>query len=264
MHRLVKLNWILMLLALFFSIRLSIAADVIGPDDVLRISVYGYEDLKTETRVAGDGRITFPLIGEIQAAGKSSIELEEAIAIRLIEGGFIHNAQVSVAVSERVSQHVSVLGYVNNPGRYALDSDSSVIDLIAMAGGVNDAGDSKILVTRSLNGNFAKYEFNLADFADKPETVLALKMQKGDVVFVPKAPVFYIYGEVQRPGGYRLETDLNIAKALSIGGGLTPRGSENGLQIKRKNEQGNLEEIDVGLATTVLKDDVIYVKERWF
>ena len=86
---------------MLLPIQQSIAAYNIGPDDVLRISVYGYDDLKTETRVSADGRITFPLIGEVHASGKSSMELEEAIAVRLIKGGFIHDAQVSVTVLDQ-------------------------------------------------------------------------------------------------------------------------------------------------------------------
>jgi len=83
-------------------------------------------------------------------------------------------------------------------------------------------------------------------------------------VYVPKAPLFYIYGEVQRPGGYRIEPDISVVKALPIGGGLTLRGTENGIVVKRKNGRGDLQEVDVELGDAVLKDDVIYVGERWF
>lgn len=245
--------------------RIVVAADVLGPDDVLRISVYGHEDLRTETRVSADGRITFPLIGEIAVSGKSPIELEEAIAASLIDGGFIHEAQVSVVVVEHVSRNVSVLGYVNRPGRYPLDSTSSLVDLIAMAGGtVNGASDSKIWVTRTEDDKIEKFQLDLKDFLEKPETTSAFKMHQGDVVYVPKSPMFYIYGEIQRPGGYPLEPDLTVVKALTLGGGLTLRGTERSLHIKRKNEYGVLQEIDVDLVTPVLKDDVIYVSERWF
>ena len=242
-----------------------IAADVLGPDDVLRISVYGHDDLKTETRVAADGRITFPLIGELLANGKSPIEFEEEIAANLIDKGFIHEAQVSVVVVNHVSRNVSVLGYVYKPGRYPLESTTSLVDLIAMAGGtINGSSDSKIWVTRTDGDKIEKYQIDLKDFLEKPETTAAFKMNQGDVVYVPKAPMFYIYGEIQRPGGYPLEPDLTVVKALTLGGGLTLRGSERSLHIKRKTEHGDLQELDVELATPVLKDDVIYVSERWF
>ena len=261
-----KLRWLdksyRLLVALFLlcPMQQSIAAYNIGPDDVLRISVYGYDDLKTETRVSANGRITFPLIGEVTAGGKSNKELEEAIAVRLINGGFIHDAQVSVTVLERVSQLVSVLGNVNKPGRYPLDSDSSIVDLIAMAGGINDTGENRAVVTRTVNGKPQKLKLNLQAYLEAPESIEPFKMQQGDVVFVPKAPLFYIYGEVQHPGGYRIDPDISVLKALSIGGGLTPRGTENGIVIRRKDKNHVLQEIEVA----VLKDDVIYVGERWF
>jgi len=265
-----RLQWIdicyplLLALMLLLPFKQSTAAYNIGPDDVLRISVYGYEDLKTEARVSADGRITFPLIGEVAVSGKSSRELEEAVAARLIDGGFIQDAQVSVTVLEHVSQQVSVLGYVNKPGRYPLDSDSSIVDLIAMAGGIHDMGDSMAVVTRTVDGKPQKKELNLRNYLEVAKSIAPFKMQQGDVVYVPKAPMFYIYGEVQRPGGYRIEPDISVVKALSIGGGLTLRGTENGIVIKRKNGSGALQEIDAELSDPVLKDDVIYVDERWF
>ena len=265
MQRLSKFCWIFLLFNFLFLIRNVVAADVLGPDDVLRISVYGHEDLKTETRVSADGRLSFPLIGEMVVSGKSPIELEETIATRLIDGGFIHDAQVSVVVVEHVSLNVSVLGYVNRPGRYPLDSTTTLVDLIAMAGGtINGSSDSKIWVTRTEDDRVQKYQLDLKDFLEKPETAVAFKMHQSDVVYVPKAPMFYIYGEIQRPGGYPIESDLTVVKALTLGGGLTLRGTESNLHVKRKDEHGDLQEIEVELATPVLRDDVIYVSVGWF
>jgi polysaccharide export outer membrane protein len=264
-----KLQWfdkryLLLMALLLLPIQQNIAAYNIGPDDVLRISVYGYDDLRTETRVSADGRITFPLIGEVVATGKSSIELEEAIALGLIKGGFIHDAQVSVSVINPVSQQVSVLGHVNRPGRYPLASDSSVVDLIAMAEGIDELGDTKVIVTRTVNGKPQKQELDLKAYLEDDGNVASFKMRQGDQVYVPKAPMFYIYGEVQHPGSYRVEPGASVMKALPLGGGLTLRGTENGITIKRKDKNGALNEIDVELGDAVLKDDVIYVGERWF
>ncbi|MDO9269529.1 MAG: polysaccharide export protein EpsE [Methylobacter sp.] len=257
-------RYLLLMVLLVLSIQKSMAAYTIGPDDLLRISVYGYEDLRTEVRVSADGRITFPLIGEVAVNGKSSIELEEAIAVRLIEGGFVHDAQVNVTVLNHVSQQVSVLGYVNRPGRYPLDSDSSIVDLIAMAEGIDEMGDSKVIVTRTVDGKPQKQELDLKVYLEDVKGIAPFKMRQGDQVYVPKAPMFYIYGEVQRPGGYRVEPDISVVKALPMGGGLTLRGTENGIVIKRKDKSGALQEVDVELGDAVLKDDVIYVGERWF
>jgi polysaccharide export outer membrane protein len=255
----------LLLLALFFlPTQQSASAYNLGPDDVLSISVYGDTNLKTETRVSEDGRIIFPLIGSIEVGGKSSLELEEAIATGLIKGGFVHEAQVNVMVLEHVSQQISVLGYVKNPGRYPLNSNSTIIDSIAMAGGIQEMGGSKVVVTRTVNGGTQKQELNLQEYLEKAQSVVPFKMQQGDVVYVPKADMFYIYGEVLKPGEYRITPTISVVKALSMGGGLTLRGTENGIIIKRKDAKGDLLEIDTKLNDAVLEGDVIYVGERWF
>lgn len=255
----------LMVLILLLPIEQSLASSGIGPDDVLLITVYGHDDLKTETRVSADGKITFPLVGKVPASGKSSIALEEEIAVRLIQGGFLHDAQVNVKVLEHVSQQVSVLGYVNKPGRYALHSNSSIVDLIAMAGGIdNNLGDNVVIVTRVIDGKQYSQELNLRDYVENPGSLPPFLMQRGDVVYVPKVPMFYIYGEVQKPGAYRLEQDISVAKALSIAGGLTARGTKRGIIINRKNENGTLLETKATLSDSVLENDIIDVDERWF
>ncbi|MGH8549084.1 MAG: polysaccharide biosynthesis/export family protein, partial [Methylococcales bacterium] len=180
----------------------------IGPDDILRISVYGYDDFKTETRVSEDGRITFPLIGEVDVSGKSTFQLEKMISTLLSDGHFIQDAQVSVTVMEYNSQRVSVLGEVNAPGRYPLDTAATLVDVIAMAGGIKDTGDEKAVVTRFMEGKAEKKEIDLHEVLDFSGNSEPLEIRQGDLIYIPKAPVFYIYGEVQRPGSYRVERNI--------------------------------------------------------
>jgi polysaccharide export outer membrane protein len=120
------------------------------------------------------------------------------------------------------------------------------------------------VVTRTVNGGTQKQELNLQDYLEKAQSVVPFKMQQGDVVYVPKADMFYIYGEVQRPGEYLINSTMSVVKALSIAGGLTPRGTENGIIIKRKVGDGTLLEVDGKLKDIILKDDVIFIGERWF
>jgi polysaccharide export outer membrane protein len=133
-----------------------------------------------------------------------------------------------------------------------------------MAGGIQEMGGSKVVVTRTVNGGTQKQELNLQDYLEKAQSVVPFKMQQGDVVYVPKADMFYIYGEVLKPGEYRITPTISVVKALSMGGGLTLRGTENGIIIKRKDAKGDLLEIDTKLNDAVLEGDVIYVGERWF
>jgi polysaccharide export outer membrane protein len=93
---------------------------------------------------------------------------------------------------------------------------------------------------------------------------LNMEIRPGDTLYVDKAPQFYIYGEVQRPGAYRVEKDLTLMQALSIGGGLTLRASRKDIQITRRDQQGKLTAFPASLSERILPDDTIYVKESLF
>ena len=237
---------------------------VIGADDALQIKVYGYDDLATEARVSGDGRITFPLVGEVYLNGQSTFEAEKKIAQLLTDGGFIRDPQVTVTVLEYKSQQVSVLGQVNTPGLYSIGSQSTLVDVVAMAGGISQLGDDRVIVTRYKDGKAVKQEVDLRVALEFPENSKLFAVEKGDVVYIPKAPMFYIQGEVQHPGVYRLEPKITVAQALSIGGGLTLRGTLRGIVIERSDPDGNHKTLDVELTDAVLKDDVVVFEERLF
>jgi polysaccharide export outer membrane protein len=89
-------------------------------------------------------------------------------------------------------------------------------------------------------------------------------VRNGDIIFVPRAPLFYIYGEVQRPGAYRLEKDMTVMQALSVGGGLNVRGTERGIRINRHNGDGKVTTIEIRMDDLVRENDVIFVKESLF
>jgi polysaccharide export outer membrane protein len=237
---------------------------LIGTDDVLQIKVYGYDDLATSTRVSENGRIVFPLIGEIEVGGQTEFEAARKITQLLAKGGFIQNANVTVTVFEYKNQQVSVLGQVKAPGIYILKSKNTLIEMIAMAGGLAELGDDRVIITRLANGIPVKQEVNLRTTLESPEHGQTILIQRGDIIYVPKAPMFYIYGEVQRAGSFRLEPNMTVAQAVSLGGGLTPRGTLRGIMIKRRDANGISQEIEVELSDKVLKDDVVVIDERLF
>lgn len=236
----------------------------IGPSDVLSISVFGEDDLKSEIRVSAEGRITFPLVGVLQVADKNTFQVEKMISDELMQGGFVRNAQVTVNVLEYNSQRVSVLGHVNRPGRYSLESITSLLEVIAMAGGIRETGGNQVIITRNIDGHSEKQIVDLHTLLTSTGDNNLFAMQSGDVIYIPKAPLFYIYGQIQEPGSYPVELDLTVVKALSIGGGLTLRGTQRGIVIKRKDEGGNMQDIDVELMDPVLENDVIFIDERLF
>lgn len=248
---------------MLFAGMLQAADNTLGTGDMLRITVYGNPDLTTETRVTAAGTVSFPLVGEVKVNGISVPEAEHSIAKLLKDGGFIKQPQVNIVVLQFASQQISVLGDVYKPGRYPIDHPSTLTDLLAMAGGVTANGSDQIAVISHKNGKPSRQEYDLRDMFRKngsPDVWVA----PGDIIYVPRAPVFYIYGEVQRPGVFRLERDMIVAQAIATGGGLTARGTERSLRIKRRNEIGELETISAVASTPLMADDVLQVQESLF
>ncbi|GGI54042.1 hypothetical protein GCM10011430_12160 [Oxalicibacterium solurbis] len=271
MEYVLKKNRILMLSLLLFCCALlqanaqTATTDVpLGPGDVVKISVFGNNDLSLETRISEAGTITFPLIGEVKVGGMSTGQAEHRIADMLEKGGFIRNPQVSMMVSEMQSQQVSVLGQVNKPGRYPVDGKRSLTDVLALAGGMTpDAGDNIVLM-RTRDGKTTKETIDLEKMMGSSDPNSNPQMMAGDSLYVERAPHFYIYGEVQKPGSYKLERNMIVLQALSAGGGLSPRGTERGIRIKRRDAKGELHEIEVNHDDLVKAGDIVYVKESLF
>lgn len=241
------------------------AAEVsLGPGDVIRIAVYGSPDLGLETRVSEAGTITFPLIGTVPLGGMSVSAAEKKIGSMLEGGGFLRKAQVNIIVTTLQSQQISVLGQVSRPGRYPLDGKRSLMDLLALAGGMNAEGSDTVSLIRKRDGVTTKESVDVVDMVRTGNLTRDLELQPNDIIYVERAPRFYIYGEVQRPGTFRLEHSMTVLQALAMGGGLTPRGTERGMRIKRRDASGKLQIIDAKHDDLLQVDDVVYVKESWF
>jgi polysaccharide export outer membrane protein len=228
-------------------------ADKLGVGDALRVTVFQQPDLTTEARVTEKGTITMPLIGEVKVAGLSATEAGKAIAGELKSGKFLRNPQVNVAVTTVRSRQVNVLGMVARPGRYPLDDTSSQLaDVIAAAGGIAAEGSEYVTLIR--DGKSQKV----------PVIAKGIYLKNGDTIHVDRAPVFYIYGEVTRAGAYRLEPNMTVMQAIAAGGGITPRGSDRRLKLRRADGKGQVVETDASLRDAVKADDVIYVRESIF
>ena len=236
----------------------------LGPGDVLRIMVFQNPDLMTETRVSEKGSITFPLIGAVEVGGLAIATAEKKIAAALKNGGFVQEPQVNIVLMQMRGSQVSVLGQVNRPGRFPLETLSRVSDMLAAAGGATLGGDDFAIVTGLRNGKpFRKV-------IDIPALYLGEKVDEdillagGDSIYVHRAPVFYIYGEAQRPGAYRIERGMTVMQALAQGGGPTMRGSEWRLRLHRKNDAGDVEKISPEMTDVIKPNDILYVRESIF
>jgi polysaccharide biosynthesis/export protein len=239
--------------------------ETLGVGDTVRVTVFQNPDLTTEMRISERGTIVFPLIGEIALGGQTPADAGRMIAARMKEGGFMKNPQIGVAVVEVRSRQVSVLGNVVRPGRYVLDdAHLSLTDILALAGGISPDGADNVTVVTTRNGKAEKREANIPQMIASGDMSANFEILNGDTIFVQRAPVFYVYGEVQRAGAYRLEPTMVVMHALSLGGGLTPRGSDRGITIHRRMPDGEVREMQAKLYEPVQAGDVIYVKERFF
>ena len=237
---------------------------LLGPGDVLKISVFDQPDLSLEVRVSENGTITFPLIGEVKVGGSTTAVAESKIAEMLESGGFIRSPHVNVLVTQLQSQQVSVLGQVNHPGRYPIEGTRTLSDVIALASGISPDGGDIVTVIRTREGKTTRDQVDLLHMMQQADITKNTTIAGGDIVFVERAPKFYIYGEVQRPGQYRLERNMTVLQALSAGAGLTQRGTERGVRIKRRDERGEIKVIAAKHDDLLQPDDVVYVKESLF
>jgi polysaccharide export outer membrane protein len=229
------------------------SGEKLGIGDAIRVTVFQQPDMTTEARISEKGTVALPLIGEQKIAGKSTGDAGKQIAEALKSGKYLKNPQVSIAMVTLRSRQVSVLGQVARPGRYALDDTSSQLsDVLAAAGGVIPTGSDTATVVR--DGKTQHIDKLSKDF----------KLQNGDTVYIERAPVFYIYGEVTRAGAYRVEPNMTVMQAIAAGGGITPRGSDRRLKMRRAGADGKVVETDARLHDAVKTDDVIYVKEALF
>ena len=239
--------------------------DTLGVGDSIRITVFQNPDLTTEARLSQSGAIVFPLIGEVALNGLTTAEAGTRIAEQLKHGNFIVNPQVTVAIVQVRSRQVHVLGQLSRPGNYILeDTAARLTDVLTLAGGISATGADTVTVLTNRGGKIERREIDVPAIFHGGDPTMNIQIENGDTIFVERAPVFYIYGEVQRAGAYRLEPNMIVMQALSLGSGLTPRASERGIGIHRRMPNGKFVKLDAKLTDPILADDIVFVRESLF
>lgn len=253
--------------------RPPLADYVVGPSDVLMITVVGEPDLSKRYTVGSDGSLDFPWIGRITAQGLTLRALEDALVRRLTDGKFLRRPQVSIEVQEFRSQSVYVQGEVNIPGEYALTGNMSIVDVLAKAVLKPSAGE-EVHINRRKNpvdggrsgtsGESPDVDVIKVRKADiqtgRAARTIALK--HGDTIFVPKAVSIFVTGQVRNPGPYTMEGDLTVLQAISLAGGPTDKAATNRTTILRM-ENGKETRIRVRMSDLVRPGDTIQVPSRW-
>jgi polysaccharide biosynthesis/export protein len=220
----------------------------LGPNDAVRIQVYGEEDLTVESKIDGDGNINFPLLGVISVAGKTIPELQEYLTTKLA-GGYVRMPSVTAYVFKYRNFFVS--GEVKSPGGHPYEDGLSVQKAITMAGGLTDKAErDNVHVLRRIDGQ---------------EEILSVKLESlvlpDDTIVVPEGQKIYVSGEVKTPGRFVYEKGLTIHKALSLAGGRTEKGEKGVVKVTRVTE-GLAKTMNVNPDTDVRPGDILVVEPQ--
>ena len=228
---------------------------ILGPQDVIDIEIPGRADFKIRTRIAQDGTVELPYLHTITAANRTTRQLGDEIAKALDAGGYFAHPVVSVEVAVFASRNVTVLGSVVTPGLVPVDRPYRLSEILARVGGARADGADYIQI-RSSDGKEKRYPIkDLATGGVEQDPYV----QPGDKIYVPKAELFYISGQVRTPGAYAAGSDMTVRMAIAQGGGLTDQGSENRVKVTRAGH-----EVHIGLDGKIQPGDVIVVGERLF
>lgn len=237
----------------------------LGDGDNIRIVVFQNPELTLETRVSEDGSITFPLIGSVKIGGLTISAAAQTIATALKSGNYIQQPQVNIFLMKNLGNQVAVLGQVGKPGRFPLETfNTRLSEMMAMAGGIGSSGADIITIYGTRDGKQFRKDIDFTGMFLDDKRDEDLIVAGGDVIYVQKQPMFYIYGEVQRPGTYRVERNMTVRQALVIGGGLSQRGTERNLEVFRRGSDGKVARLNAKLDDPVVPDDVFHVRESLF
>lgn len=260
------MKYLLFLVAFCISLAAHAQAEyLLGPGDIIRIQVFQNPDLTLETRVAESGAITYPLIGAVKIGGIPVAEAEKRIARQLKDGGFVQQPQVTIVLVQNRGNQVSVLGQVNRPGRFPLETTNTrLTEMLAIAGGITSTGADTVIIVGQRGGQSFRREVDIAGLFLGKGMEDDMIVAGGDVIYVHRAPTFYVYGEVQRPGSYRVERNMTMMQALAQGGGPTVRGTENRLRLHRRSADGAIVKSAPALTDPIQPDDVLYIHESIF
>jgi len=246
----------------------AMASDpVINVNDILELSVFDHPEMAATVRVDGQGMVTLPLINRVKVQGLTVSDASSQIARRLADG-YIVNPQVNIFVKNFRDQKASILGMVTKPGVYDISTKTTLLELISMAGGLApEAGETATIKREGIRdayGRSQELSIDLYKLIDKGDTSLNVPIMEGDQVFVVKAGLFYVTGEVKKPDSYKYQDKLTVMKAIAMAGGFTDTASKGSVRIVRKID--NKEDIisDVEMDQLVKPEDVVVVPESFF
>lgn len=231
-------------------------AYVLGAGDVITAEVLGRAEFKTQVQIQTDGTLQLPFLGTVKAADMSVLQFRESVKNALKKGGYYADPIVNITVANYASRYVVVLGDVGRPGMVPVDRNYRVSEILAQVGGPRDSGSDFIMLRRTTGEEIQLDIRKLATGTTEEDPFV----KPGDKLFVPKAETFYIYGQIARPGTLKIDTGMDLRRAIAAAGGLTTMGSEKKIKITRDGKDIK----KFPLSGAIKNGDVIYVGERFF
>ncbi len=221
----------------------------IGPNDVLRIQVYGEEDLSVERKVGGDGKVDYPLLGQIRVTGMTTEEIQRDLMTRL-GAGYLKHPQVTVTIVRHRNFYVN--GEVKTAGAFPFEEGLTVQKAISLAGGFTERASKTGL-------RVERHHDRELELIDVEPTAIVLP---DDLIVVAAAQRFYVNGEVRKPGDYGYERGLTLHKAITMAGGFTEKASKQPKVLRMVD--GEERALELALDAPVLPDDIIVIAQRFF
>jgi polysaccharide export outer membrane protein len=252
-------------LALLFSfLPAARAADyILGPGDVIKITVYDNDDLLTVARVSDDGYILMPLLGQVKVEGQSVNQAASHIG-GLLADGYLVNPQVNIFVQEFRSKKAIVLGLVNKPGLIEMSGPVTLLELISQAGGLaEDYGETATIKRQGSTSNEVIL-VDLKKLVEGGDLSQNIAIQDGDTVYVGKAGMCYVTGEVKTPNAYKCSDNITVLKMITLAGGFTGKAAKSNVRVVRKVNGDDILFEKVEMDMVLQPDDVIIVPESFF
>jgi polysaccharide export outer membrane protein len=235
----------------------------LGPGDLVSIQIFGQPDI-TNVYVGDDGQVSVPFVGNIPVAGISPVDAATRVSKALKDGGYFVDPHVAILVTQSRSQLVSVTGEVQSVGRYPINPRTTIVDLLAQAGGVKStAAEVGYILRPDDEGHTSRYPVRLNGLSDGKDGPPP-KLMGGDSLVVPRGEHFYVLGEVTAPGTYPIEPGMTVIQGIARAGGINERGSERRIQLKRMAKNGEYKIVPVKPGDPIQADDMIRVKESIF
>jgi polysaccharide export outer membrane protein len=243
---------------------------LLGPGDLLTVTVFETEDLNTEARVSSRGYVSLPILDRVNVLDLTVAEAEEKIE-SLLREKYLQNPHVSVFVKERISNQITLVGSFNKPGTYDYVSGRRFLDIVAVAEGLTDDAASIAYLTRN-DRKTNKQQYYIVDIdalIKKGDMTYNVAISGGDVIFIPEAGKCFVDGAVRTPGTYPVKGDMTVTEAIVLAGGLTSYADDDRIKLIRYTGNGKREivnlsfnELQEGVGDSIkLRDqDVIFAE----